>query len=49
MSEDKINVEEGVRVIKKYPNRRIYDTHTSRNRDTASHSELRGERFLRLR
>jgi polyhydroxyalkanoate synthesis repressor PhaR len=30
MSEDKINVEEGVRVIKKYPNRRIYDTHTSK-------------------
>jgi polyhydroxyalkanoate synthesis repressor PhaR len=30
MSEEQINVEEGVRVIKKYPNRRIYDTHSSK-------------------
>ncbi len=30
MSEEQNGVEEGVRVIKKYPNRRIYDTHTSK-------------------
>lgn len=30
MSEEQIKVEEGVRVIKKYPNRRIYDTHSSK-------------------
>jgi len=30
MSEEQINVEEGIRVIKKYPNRRIYDTHSSK-------------------
>jgi len=30
MSEEQSTVEEGIRVIKKYPNRRIYDTHTSK-------------------
>ena len=30
MSEEQPGFEEGIRVIKKYPNRRIYDTHSSK-------------------